>query len=93
MIPKNKEKNFKEIYNVEKRIPIDEKEQAIILVGRFYDYVNYWGNDGNVDYDLAKENAKKCALILVEYRSYSAPYIGPEEVKFWKEVKQEIEQL
>jgi len=93
MIPKNKEKNFKDFYNVEKRIPIDEKEEAIILVGRFYDYVNCWGNDGNVDYDLAKENAKKCALILTEYRSYSAFYIGPEEVRFWKEVKQEIEKL
>ena len=89
------------------------KEKAIELVDRFYDYVNCWGNDGNADYSLAKENARQCALIAVDEIIDSSPrypsdvdwddcgathqYYYEEQIeealKFWKEVKQEIEKL
>ncbi len=81
------------------------KEKAIELVDRFYDYVNCWGNDGNADYSLAKENARQCALIAVDEMLNNAGFIwggGDTETglsardsyrKYLQEVKQEIEKL
>jgi hypothetical protein len=72
------------------------KEKAIELVDRFYDYVNCWGNDGNADYSLAKENARQCALIAVDEILNALSYkvsSNFEELKYYEEVKQEIEKL
>ena len=77
------------------------KEKAIELVDRFYDYVNCWGNDGNADYSLAKENARQCALIAVDeimpivkgYEDALSASQTSDELEYWQEVKQEIEKL
>jgi hypothetical protein len=73
------------------------KEKAIELVDWFYDYVNCWGNDGNADYSLAKENARQCALRAVDEimkMGWNLPHYGNQEgYNYWYLVKQEIEKL
>ena len=69
------------------------KEEAILLIDKFYDYVNCWDNEGNADYNLAKEYAKKCALIYAQgmlkiLNTYEILYIN---IPHWQEVINEIE--
>lgn len=44
----------------------DHKQKAIELVKKFMPYVNSTVVDGWVDVDVALENAKKCAHIVVD---------------------------
>jgi hypothetical protein len=58
---------------------MDAKLKAKELVDRFYNEVKYM------------ERAKQCALIAVD--EILLGYMGNPKVKYWKEVKQEIEKL
>ena len=73
------------------------KEKAEELVGKFYDYVNCWDNDGNANYKQAELYAKECALIAVdEILNLEPPelsYMEQFSKSWWQEVKQEIEKL
>jgi hypothetical protein len=69
------------------------KEKAIRLVDRFKaDTVIYtWDDDGyEVDIETSLQNAKNCALICVDEILEFHDRI---DVKYWKEVKQEILKL
>ena len=65
------------------------KEKAEELVNRFAPYVDTFHKG-------ILENAKQCALIAVDeiLKSYdSKDLIYPKEVKYWQEVKKEINNL
>jgi hypothetical protein len=72
------------------------KEKAEDL---FYKYLIYFPEFYNdLEYDYNPEDAKQCALIAVdELINNSIEWLGckyqDEEIKYWQEVKQEIEKL
>ena len=71
------------------------KEKAIELVDKFMPKVYCYLGSGLLtnDYngEVAKENAKQCALICV-YEIINILF-QHHEIDYWKEVKQEIEKL
>jgi len=70
------------------------KEKAIDLVGRCYDYVNVFDDEGNANYQQAENNAKECALIAVDELIQFGNESGIREpMMYWNKVKQEIENL
>lgn len=70
------------------------KEKAIHLVGRYYDYVNVFDDEGNANYQQAENNAKECALIAVDELIQFCNESGIREpMMYWNKVKQEIENL
>lgn len=70
------------------------KEKAIDLVGRYYDYVNVFDDEGNANYQQAENNAKECALIAIDELIKLGDFSGVREpMMYWQKVKQEIEKL
>lgn len=75
------------------------KEKAIDLVGRYYDYVNVFDDEGNANYQQAENNAKQCALIAVDFAKDSKYSFMPmyggwvSGQQYYEEVKQEINKL
>lgn len=71
------------------------KKKAEELFKKYLFYFPEFYNEREYDYD--KEKAKECALIAVdeiieaiEWHEYETPN---KEIRFWMEVKQEIEKL
>jgi hypothetical protein len=80
------------------------KEQALELYGKFFSNAESRNYIGLYDEDLHKYNAKQCVLIAVDEIIKSSPARSPindssdfmphfKAVKYWQEVKQEIEKL
>lgn len=69
------------------------QEKAKELVEKYWIYLRA----GLLYDDEAKEDAKQCALIAVDehFKGMSLTFggIGDRSLKFWQEVKQEIEKL
>lgn len=72
------------------------KEKAEELVGKFRDTIISFLSD-----NMKQENAKKCAIISVDQiileqckgSELKDPRYQDERLRYWKEVKQEIEKL
>ena len=71
------------------------KEKAEQLVNNFSPFVYCYVGSGMLtntfDNQAIKMNAKQCALIAVD--EILLGYMGNPKVKYWQEVKQEIEKL
>ena len=71
------------------------KEKAEQLISNFSPYVYCYMGSGMLtntfDNEAIKMNAKQCALIAVD--EILLGYMGNPKVKYWQEVKQEIEKL
>ena len=71
------------------------KEKAEQLISNFSPYVYCYIGSGMLtntfDNEAIKMNAKQCALIAVD--EILLGYMGNPKVKYWTEVKQEIEKL
>ncbi len=71
------------------------KEKAEQLISNFSPYVYCYMGSGMLtntcDDEAIKMNAKQCALIAVD--EILLGYMGNPKVKYWTEVKQEIEKL
>jgi hypothetical protein len=74
---------------------ITPKEKAEQLISNFSPYVYCYIGSGMLtntfDNEAIKMNAKQCALIAVD--EILLGYMGNPKVKYWTEVKQEIEKL
>lgn len=76
-------------------------EKALELINKFEDFVDYEGDDCFTEREKMFINAKNCALITVEEVIKVFYFINPncddlillEELKYWKDVKTEIEQF
>jgi hypothetical protein len=73
------------------------KEKAEELVDRYFKLLNY--EFGDLVYSLRDKQPKQCALIAVQYIITANPHSNPlntdvySTMKYWEEVKQEIEKL
>ena len=76
---------------------MEAKEKAIELVGKFSPLVEYWdfyNNELRINEDILKD-AKQCAIIAVDEIINEFEYSCCEctNVRYWQEVKIEIEKL
>jgi len=76
------------------------KEKAMELSWKFseYSHTDFNYSKGGYQIKTQIENAKKCAIIAVDEilnntPKYLGSYCNQNEIKFWNEVKTEIEKL
>jgi hypothetical protein len=71
-----------------------EKEKAKELIDKFAPYCNFKSHyDDSIDMDMRLRYAKQCALIAVDLVLDNLEDHTGEDIKYWQEVKQEIENL
>ena len=68
------------------------KEKAQELIDKFFPLVEAYSSECQID------NAKRCALIAVdeimEFLTQASEYLAfPEQIKYWQQVRKEIEAL
>jgi hypothetical protein len=71
------------------------KEEAIFIFSQYLDYVNCWDDEGNCNYEMAKQYAKECSLIHINavLNVVKSNNLLQNNIIHFEEVKQEIENL